>query len=104
MTQEYQLSIQATAEAIETAIHQINHYCSAIGFDNEQCFRIQVVLAEALNNIIEHALPDKPDELIDIHYHSQQSILIINIIDSGTELLSPPNSELPAWEAESGRG
>jgi len=104
MAQQYKFSIQATADTVETAINQISHYCISIGFNNDECFRIQVVLAEALNNIIEHALLGRHNEFIEIHYQSHKSMFIINIIDRGTPLLSPPNSELPTWEAESGRG
>ena len=104
MEHDYTFYLPATAEDVEGGIQQVAHYCTAIGFNEQACFAIQIAMAEALNNIIEHALSEHPQEHIKVHCHLQQSTLVIELFDNGKALNKLPDGALPDWQAESGRG
>jgi serine/threonine-protein kinase RsbW len=54
---------------------------------------VQIALAEAVNNIVEHAYADRSDGEISIRCDLSPNILEISISDSGPPL---PDGELPA--------
>jgi len=98
------LAIPAKAENAESCLDTVQKYCRNIGFNVEECFRIEVALAEAINNILEHALPERPDEYISVFCQAQDSMLVIEILDNGKPLTILPDDQLPDWHHESGRG
>ena len=104
MSQDYKISIRAEASCVEDALNGLTQYCLTAGFDTQDCFYIEVALAEAVNNIIEHALRGRPDESIRIFCRMLKSTLIIELLDNGKPLLDLPLNKLPDWEKESGRG
>ena len=104
MTRDCKLAITARADSAHTCLDTLRKYCFTIGFNTEECFHIEVVLAEVINNIVEHALLDRPDEFIKIRCSAVKTMLVIEVLDNGKPLLTVPKDTLPDWDAESGRG
>jgi anti-sigma regulatory factor (Ser/Thr protein kinase) len=100
---EIQITIPGDVNRITPATAKIADYCRLVGFSDEKCFHIQVVLAEAINNIIAYASPEKP---ISLHclFDDEQKQMVIEMIDQGTPFEMTPRFDFPECEAESGRG
>lgn len=84
-------------------IDKIVDYCELVGFDKNTRFRIQVVVTEAINNIIAYATPASP-VTISCLFNDMEQALIIDIIDNGAPIVKTPLFDFPESEAESGRG
>ncbi len=98
------LTITGTAESIPAAVEQINDFCHQAGMGSDECFRIQVILVEALNNIVEHALAELPGSTIEIFCHTDEQNLVITTIDHGKPFSASEVHPMPDSLAESGRG
>lgn len=98
-----QLSISRGFYKLPISSRQIEDYCIRAGFKAHIRFRIQVVVAEAINNIIAYATPDTPI-LLSCLYEEDPDELMIEIIDNGKPLNNIPDYEFPECEVESGRG
>ncbi len=98
-----QLTISNEHNQADMACNNIEDYCNLAGFSAEACFRIKVVIAEAINNIINYANPAHPVS-VGCQYIENKQELTIEIIDSGEAFDFIPGYEFPECEAESGRG
>ena len=101
---EKKLIIAGTAEFIPAAVEQIYDFCCHAGFGSDECFRIQVLLAEVLNNIVEHALTELPGDPIQIVCRIDEHNLILTTIDFGKPFNVDAAQAMPHCHAESGRG
>lgn len=69
------------------------------GFDGERGDEAELVLAEALNNVVEHAYADAPEGQILLQIHADAQRAVLQIRDSGHEM---PGGVPPAGRFEIG--
>ena len=99
------LLIPANAIAVADATSRIGKYCQQQELPTDVCFQVELIVAEALNNIVEHALDDKPNTKIEFNCCYEGDVLTIEIVDDGKPLNQLPSTQdMPELEAESGRG
>ncbi|WP_113911400.1 ATP-binding protein [Roseovarius dicentrarchi] len=90
-------AIQATEKGVRAGLAEMRGFLSARGLDADFCGTAEIVLAEALNNIAEHALVAALGATIRVTLTTRQGGLTAEIVDTGTALpgLSPPVGQLP---------
>ena len=96
--------IPALADRIPDAAEWVACFGARAGGDQEACFQVQVMVAEALNNIVCHGLPDDDAGSIEIHCEIVEAGLEVAIRDHGLPLRKMPNHPFPNARAEHGRG
>lgn len=88
--------ITSTAQAVRLALRDVLGHPVMSGLSDDARGTAQLVLAEALNNIVEHAY-DRDDGQIDVRLHHSFGRLSCDIVDAG---LPMPAGELPAGLAQ----
>ena len=78
----------AARQAIVATIARLTDF----GISQSRCGDIEIALAEAVNNVVEHAFEDLPDATGRITCLTRGDTLIVEINDTGRIL---PNSRLP---------
>lgn len=68
----------------------------------EECGTVELVLAEVMNNIVEHAYQEAPDGMIDLHVSAVPTGLSFVFLDDGAPMPDghPPLKTLPPITAE----
>lgn len=97
-------TIDALPERIPEAIEIITRIGSVMGLTSRRCFEMQVALAEALNNIVEHALPGNHREKIFIDCQKSGNYFEVNLSDRGNPISTNPDYRFPEHDEEGGRG
>lgn len=89
--------VVATELGVRAGLADMRSFLGAGGFDADACGTAEIVLAEALNNIAEHAFAATAVGMIDVTLTPGNSSLTAEIVDSGTALpgLCPPSGHLP---------
>ncbi|UWQ04583.1 ATP-binding protein [Aliiroseovarius crassostreae] len=82
------------ALAVRDALQSIRDQLEPLGIRDDIQGTLEIVLAEALNNVVEHAYRDLSG-VIEVSLHRQGSDLWISILDDGHPM---PNGELPEGE------
>lgn len=98
------LEMPALAGRIPDTVGRVARFGASAGYDEEACFQVQVMVAEALNNIVCHGLPGDTAGSIAIHCATTEAGLEITIRDNGLPLDRTPNAAFPDARAEHGRG
>ena len=99
------LLIPANAIAVAEATSRVGKYCQQHALPTDVCFQVELIIAEALNNVVEHALDDTPNTKIEFKCCYAGNVLTIEIIDDGKPLNQLPSTkDMPELDAESGRG
>lgn len=98
------LKAQAVAPEVVKVTEEVDRFLMLKDLPAETRFQVTVVLAEALNNIIEHALPNNPEESIRLKCKYFSDRLELELTDDGVPLSNFPNARIPEHDAESGRG
>lgn len=81
---------------VRDAVAGLRHALSAAGIDDDTAGSVELVAAEALNNIVEHAYPDAQAGQIEIGAYIDPSMLYLTIIDAGgpmPDTRPPPRAE-----------
>ncbi len=87
------VSLNGNEGAIRLGLAETLSSLSPLGLSEDELGTIELVLAEALNNIIEHALVDAPtDTQIEIQAHHSVSGLQLVVVDQG---LPMPKGKAP---------
>lgn len=95
----FSYSIESGELAVRTALEQFLDALKPLELDVEECGTIELVLAEVLNNIVEHAYPpSEPTGMIDISCTQKPDGLMVHIVDAG---LSMPDGKMPLGEMAS---
>ncbi len=90
----------ATFENVRLAIERAMTTLGPLNLDQEELSAIEIVLAEALNNVVEHAYrPDEAGQIKLVLRHGRAGLLI-EIRDSGRPM---PNGRTPLGEHPSAR-
>jgi serine/threonine-protein kinase RsbW len=89
----FEVSIVAGELAVREALAKFLDAIRPLNLAKAETGTIELVLAEVLNNIVEHAYPDaQASGPIDIHCAQQRDGLIIRIRDRGARM---PDGQLP---------
>lgn len=86
------LSIQSDPMAVRLALQKVMADLNAKGLRPEDAATVEIVLAEVLNNIVEHAYGDGSDGCIDLRICSTKNQLEFQFTDNGNPM---PFDRLP---------
>ena len=106
-----ELWLTADPKEVPGARKKAMQACTASGLTEDDCFRLDLALGEALANAVVHGAPHEVQEKTNPHVFLSlwryDDRLIIQIEDQGPGFTPPPppyQMPLEAWEATSGRG
>lgn len=90
---EFRISVVSGQMAVRTALGQLLDGLKPLSLDVEEAGTVELVMAEALNNIVEHAYPEHEEGgPIDITCAHAQDGLHLTVIDSGRAM---PDGQTP---------
>jgi sigma-B regulation protein RsbU (phosphoserine phosphatase) len=98
------ISMNAVATEIPGTAERIASLGATAGLDDQACFQIKVVMAEVLNNVVNHASPARNAETIEIHCQIDIDHFEVTTRDHGKPLDIQPTHEFPQVYTEGGRG
>jgi serine/threonine-protein kinase RsbW len=87
------LDINSSPENARKALLAMTHCLTAVGYPRDATDSVELVLAEVINNIVEHAHSECSQGLIEITLRTGQQSLECCIKDNGKEM---PNGQLPS--------
>ncbi len=90
------LVLPSSFMAVRQALLQISARLGPVGLDPNQDGDMQIVIAEALNNIVEHAFAGT-EGIIEVSVNASPTALQIIITDSGVAM---PDGKVPLGEIE----
>lgn len=79
----FQLTLTATELQVRDALQAVKQQTIAWDLSEDACSSVEIVLAEALNNVVEHAYVDTPDGIITIDCAFNGAGMTIVICDQG---------------------
>ncbi|MCB1337930.1 MAG: ATP-binding protein [Maritimibacter sp.] len=77
------LTFAADTGAVRTALTATMGWCRGLGLSSETVGGVEIVLAEVLNNIVEHAFAGRVDGRIALEIDRQDNALALRIRDDG---------------------
>ncbi|HKD68695.1 MAG TPA: ATP-binding protein [Candidatus Binataceae bacterium] len=87
----------------------VNHICREAGLSEQEAFKVELCVVEAVNNCIRHAYRERPGNEVEVHFALTPQAVIAKVADTGRTLPpqmlqrpAPPGHEAPL--ADSGRG
>ena len=86
------LEFPATSLAVRTALNDLFAGLKPLALPVEESGSIELVLAEVLNNIVEHAYADRPNGMIKLTITGQDNGFLFETIDSGVAM---PEGQVP---------
>ena len=81
--QGFHRRLRAAPEAVRDVLAELVDALSAFGLSTEECASVELVLAEAMNNIVQHAYPGIGDGEISVDIDVTPSGLLCRLGDSG---------------------
>jgi serine/threonine-protein kinase RsbW len=95
------LTCHATEEAVRATMADLRAGLAPLHLDFESVSTVEIAVAEALNNVVEHALPDRPDATIQLELTRRGDVLTVLLRDPGLPMSEVPQPilglpELPA--------
>ncbi|HEY9039576.1 MAG TPA: ATP-binding protein [Roseovarius sp.] len=89
--------VLATEQGVRAGLADMRDFLGDAGFDADACGTAEIVLAEALNNIAEHAFAATEAGVVRVTLTPGHHSLTAQIVDTGTALpeLCPPSGQLP---------
>jgi len=88
----HQISVAANAMAVRRALAGLRDAWRRQGLDDNLCATAEIVLAEVLNNAVEHAQYGRPDGKIDLAVLARFGGLCFHVHDDGRPM---PGRKLP---------
>ncbi|WP_227269947.1 ATP-binding protein [Roseobacter weihaiensis] len=89
----FEVCVQSGQLAVRQALRKVFEALRPLDLDVEEAGTIEIVLAEVLNNIVEHAYPPTgPAGPIAIHFIQQPDGLRVKVMDQGNKL---PDEKVP---------
>ena len=88
-----ELSFKATFRWVRRAIHEAMDALEAHNLTAEEMASVEIVLAEALNNIVEHAYPQAAPGDVHLSLRLRGTGLLVEVRDQGRPM---PNGPAPA--------
>lgn len=94
-SQPLRLQLPATSIAVRHTLYDLRRHWRTNGINDTLSATAEQVLAEVLNNIVEHAMTDLPDGVIQVSLCAGKNQLICNVRDNGIPL---PGGAMPSGE------
>ncbi|MDA5092875.1 ATP-binding protein [Aliiroseovarius sp. KMU-50] len=82
--------------AVRKALLTVQDGLKGMGVGDDTRSIAEIVLAEVLNNIVEHAYAGQDNGVVELHIHKHDKKLKMAIVDDG---LPMPDNRLPNWTA-----
>ncbi|MFT5176417.1 MAG: anti-sigma regulatory factor (Ser/Thr protein kinase) [Gammaproteobacteria bacterium] len=98
------IKLLATAENIPDIAERVGQFGARSKLSAQACFQLQVIVAEALNNVVCHGLTTSITEPIQVECQLIENCVEITIRDKGQPFDAPANACFPHAQAERGRG
>ncbi len=98
------LTIRSEAEQVSLLCEALHALCLYASGSVECALAVQQAAAEAINNVVEHAYHNRPDNEIVVGWCQEERQIHIDILDTGLSMVRLPKPVLPDFEAESSRG
>jgi len=92
--------IASVPTQVSAAVTCVADWLTQEGIAGECIGDFTLVLAEALNNVIEHAYGSRPDGAIEIRAVMRPTTLSVQIIDEGTPFDGPPDAVMVEPDAQ----
>lgn len=92
----FTVEFDATELGTRAGIRQVTKHLETIAIAADQIGTVQIVLAEAINNIVEHAYAGSPTGQVEVQCTLSADGLHLQICDTGSAL---PNGQLPCGAA-----
>lgn len=89
------IRVATTSFSVRAALVRIRKVLEKAAVPGADLGRLEIVLAEAMNNIVEHAYLDRPDGRIVVRLMREAQSLACEIVDTGTAM---PEDTLPTGE------
>ena len=89
----FALDFRASEASVRGVLSAVRQRMAESGYDADSCGTVEVVLAEALNNIVEHAFADTGEGQVVLEIHEGGERLHFDLRDTGSPL---PGLTLPA--------
>ncbi len=96
MAEDLLLTFPANDLAVRDALAQATAFLRDCGLQAGFCGSVELVLAEAMNNIIEHAYAGRQDGQVALHIVLEDGALAISLEDSGEPM---PGGQAPRGQA-----
>ncbi|MGB5558324.1 MAG: ATP-binding protein [Paracoccaceae bacterium] len=90
------LTLPSDPFAVRAALEQVRLASVALEMSDVDVARAEIVLAEILNNVVEHACCGRPDCRIDVVIDRVQTGLLVTVVDDGDAM---PDGAPPAGKA-----
>ncbi|MEC8668753.1 MAG: ATP-binding protein [Pseudomonadota bacterium] len=94
-TQPGQITLPTAPEKVRAALADLRRRLSPLGFEEEELGSVELVTAEALNNIVEHAHGGNSHGQIRLTWDFGATGLLIRIEDDGTPM---PDGRMPLMD------
>ena len=93
-------ALTASKDGVRDGLHQLRHFLDASGLSQDACGTAEIVLAEALNNIAEHAYDLSGTGKIVVTLQVEPDGTQIEIVDYGAALpgFTLPDGRLPSLD------
>ena len=97
MTDDVSLRCSATALDVRRMLGELRAHLAAENLPDDDCSNVEIALAEALNNIVEHACRPGPHGTITLMLSVGQRNLTCELRDRGVAMpgLAPPGGTVP---------
>jgi serine/threonine-protein kinase RsbW len=95
-TADFKLSFPGEPMAVRLALGEVTSWIRSAGIDEEFCGSVELVLAEALNNIAEHAYGEGAPGPVDLELQHRPPELKLTLMDTGRAM---PGGQLPEGRA-----
>ena len=112
MNEEISLEFESSTENVPLVSAVVNNFCSDLGLDKLQTYRIELCVVEACVNVIEHAYKEEPGHKVRLVIRVEkdnkgEKKLLFKLYDRGIPMdlkfLHSPEPEQPTL-SEGGRG
>ncbi len=83
--------------AVRNALAAIMGGLEGLRLTADEAANLQLLLAEVLNNVSEHAYPDDPTGLVELHLRREERNLVCRVVDTGRPMPADalPGARLP---------
>lgn len=98
------ITTESRLENIDLLSAAIRGLCESAALPAADIDRIELCVVEALNNVVLHAYCNQPSHQLAVNWQLAADRLQIDISDQGNPIATPPPQDLPAADAEGGRG
>ncbi len=105
---EHQASIEAevvtggTPDGVRDGLSKVRAVVERWGASADAAGTVELVLAEVMNNIVEHAYRDRPDGQIRVSLVHSPNVLSVHVMDHGAGMVGDrlPRTDLPDVEVD----